>query len=82
MAHGAIQRNHQIKADVHRVRVGKRYWHFTFSPQWGPLLTDEWAEPVDNMPLANEAHPFWDRFEVWMAAQPALPIKGEVETDV
>lgn len=68
MSHGNATRNHAIKGDVHRVRVGRRYWHFTFSDQWGPLLTDEWAEPVDNAPLADENHPFWTAFEAWLAA--------------
>jgi hypothetical protein len=68
MAHGNAFRNHLLKADVHRVRVGKRYWRFTFSEAWGPLLTDEWGETVDNTPLADEAHPFWDKFEAWQRA--------------
>lgn len=70
MAHGNSFRNHAIKADVHRVRVGGRYRRFTFSDQWGPLLTDEWGEPVSNMPLADEEHPFWDAFEAWHAVGP------------
>lgn len=68
MTHGNTTRNHAIKAGVHRVRVGKRYWYFTFSDRWGPLLTDEWAEPVDNTPLADEEHPFWDAFEAWLSS--------------
>jgi hypothetical protein len=68
VTHGNTFRNHAAKADVHRVKVGRRYWLFTFSDQWGPLLTDEWGEPVDNTPLADEAHPFWDAFEAWQAA--------------
>jgi hypothetical protein len=67
MTHGNAFRNHAAKRDVHRVRVGRRYWHFTFSDMWGPLLTDEWGDPVNNMPLADEAHPFWDAFEAWQA---------------
>lgn len=68
MTHGNAFRPHLIKTEVHRVRVGKRYWHFTFSDRWGPLLTDEWGEPVDNMPLADEEHPFWEAFEAWQRA--------------
>ena len=67
MTHGNTFRNYLVKRDVHRVRVGKRYWRFTFSDQWGPLLTDEWGEPVDNTPLADEQNPFWDKFEAWLA---------------
>lgn len=65
MTHGNQFRDHTAKADVHRVRVGRRYWLFTFSPMWGPLLTDEWGDPVDNAPLADEDHPFWPQFEAW-----------------
>lgn len=67
--HGNAFRNHLAKRDVHRVRVGRRYMHFTFSDRWGPLLTDEWGEPVSNMPLADEEHPFWTPFETWLAAR-------------
>lgn len=69
MVHGNITRNRAVKADVHRVRVGKRFWQFTFSDAWGPLLTDEWGEPVDNAPLTDEAHPFWDKFEEWQRSR-------------
>lgn len=65
MTHGNAFRNHLAKADVHRVRVGKRYQYFRFSERWGPILTDEWGEVIDNTPLADEAHPFWDKFEEW-----------------
>lgn len=75
MTHGNVFRRHIDKRDVHRVRVqgpGERgpgrYWLFTFSDAWGPMLTDEWGEPVDNTPLADEEHPFWDKFEAWQAA--------------
>lgn len=73
MAHGNSRRNHMVKADVHRVRIGARYWQFTFSDMWGPLLTDEWGEPVNNKPLADEEHPFWDKFEAWLREAPATP---------
>lgn len=77
MTHGNATRNHLLKRDVQRVRVGKRYWYFTFSDAWGPLLTDEWGEPVDNTPLADEEHPFWDKFEAWQAARPSPePTRG------
>ena len=66
MPHGNAFRNHLVKADVHRVRVGKRYQCFTFSDQWGPHLTDEWGEPVSNVQLADEDHPFWPKFEAWL----------------
>lgn len=81
MTHGNSSRNHLIKADVHRVRVGKRYWQFTFSQQWGPLLTNEWGEPIDNTPLSDEGHPFWDKFEAWLqSSQAALQsLSGEGE---
>lgn len=71
-AHGNAHRDHAIRADVHRVRVGKKYWLFTFSEMWGPLLTDEWGEPVNNYPLGDETHPFWDKFEAWLAARTAV----------
>jgi hypothetical protein len=69
MAHGNAHRNHLGKRDVHRVWAMRRYWHFTFSDQWGPILTDEWGDPANNMPLADEEHPFWDAFEVWQKAR-------------
>lgn len=67
MSHGNIRRNHLLKADVHRVRVrdSRKLWTFTFSEMWGPLLTDEWGEPIDQKPLSWEEHPFWDAFEAW-----------------
>lgn len=68
MTHGNTKRDRSIRIDVHQVKVGRRYWHFTFSDAWGPLLTDEWAEPVDQHPLVDEDHPFWDAFEVWQKA--------------
>jgi hypothetical protein len=68
MTHGNTIRNRAVKADVQRVRVGRKFWLFTFSERWGPSLCNEWAEPVNNMPLADEEHPFWDAFETWLAA--------------
>lgn len=70
MSHGNAFRPHAIKADIHRVRIGKKYWNFTFSPAWGPLLVDEWAQPIDNTALSDEGHPFWDKFEEWQALTP------------
>lgn len=76
MGHGNSFRIHAAKLDVHRVLVGRKYQHFTFSEACGPLLTDEWGEPVDNGPLAYEAHPFWTSFEAWIG-QPST--KGTAE---
>ena len=67
--HGNSFRNHAAKRDVHRVLVGRRYQNFTFSEAWGPLLTDEWGEPIDNAPLADETHAFWSPFEAWLASR-------------
>lgn len=75
MTHGNAFRPHLRRADVHRVRVKKvrGYVLFTFSERWGPCLCDEWGEPVNNVPLADEQNPFWDAFEAWLAAREAKP---------
>lgn len=66
--HGNVKLNHLAKSDVYRVWVAGRFQHFTFSEDWGPLLTDEWGDPVNNDQLSNESDPFWTAFEGWMAA--------------
>lgn len=63
--HGNTKHFRAFMSDVHRVKVGRKYWLFTYSEMCGPLLTDQYAEPVDNTPLADEEHPFWDAFEQW-----------------